>query len=265
MPKRKAKKKPSRTGRTGNKAKHSTRSKVKGRRAAGALHSVQFPNESTRYRTARNALLNAEVALRRQVESVAALRRKLPVGGMVAQNYVFAEGGADRNDVGTTRSVRLSELFQPGKDTLLIYSYMYGPDMTRPCPMCTSILDALDGTAAHLTQRVNFAVVAKSSIQRIRSFARDRGWRNLRLLSSADNSYNRDYQGENEEGGQMPAMNVFVKRDEAVNHFWNSEMMLAPADKGQNQRHVDMVWPLWNLLDLSPAGRGSDWFPKLQY
>ena len=142
---------------------------------------------------------------------------------------------------------------------------MYGPQMKHACPMCTSFLDGLDGNAQHLAQRANLVVIAKSPIERIVEYARGRGWRNLRLLSSAGTSYNRDYHGENEKGAQLPMMNVFVKHGGKVRHFYGSELLYAPEDKGQNARHNDLMWPLWNVLDLTPDGRGGDWYPKLSY
>ena|SRR2546423_3047326 len=162
-----------------------------------SLHSIQFPGETSSYRDARNQLLQAEIALRKGLEDVAALRRKLPLGGVVSEDYVFDEGAADLNDLQTTRKVRMSELFQPGKDTLAIYSFMYGPEMKSACTSCTSILDGLNGTSPHVNQCINFVVVAKSPLERIRTFARERSWRNLRLLSSSGNTYNHDYHGEN--------------------------------------------------------------------
>jgi predicted dithiol-disulfide oxidoreductase (DUF899 family) len=226
---------------------------------------VQFPGESKRYRSARNALLRAEAKLRKHVEDVAALRRRLPLGGEIAQDYVFDEGGADLADTQIVRQVRLSELFQPGRDTLVLYNFMYGPKMDHACPMCTSFLDALDGEARHLTQRVSLAVVARSPIQRIREHARSRGWRDFRLLSSAANTYNHDYHGENGEGGQLPTLNVFTRRKGKIFHFYSTELLFAKTERGQNSRHIDLVWPLWNVLDLTPEGRGKDWFPALQY
>jgi predicted dithiol-disulfide oxidoreductase (DUF899 family) len=165
---------------------------------------------------------------------------------------------------GSVRTIKLSELF--GKhDTLVAYNFMYGPRMDKACPMCTSLLDSLDGSAHHLREQVGLVVVAKSSIDRIRAFARERGWRHLRLASSAGNSYNRDYQGEGADGSQMPMLNVFVRRNGKIHHFWSSEMLFPPPGRGQNHRHVDMIWPLWNVLDVTPGGRGSDWYPKLSY
>jgi len=232
---------------------------------APLLHPKRFPGESSAYREARNGLLQAEIALRRNIEEVAALRRTLPLGGEVPEDYIFDEGAADLKDSATTHKTRLSELFQSGKDTLAIYSFMYGPKMKAACPSCTSIVDSLDGTTPHATQRINLAVVARNPLEKIRAHARSRGWRNLRLLSSANNTYNRDYHGENPEGDQMPGLNVFTRRDGKIHHFYYTELRFVPPDPGQNERHVDMFWPLWNLFDYTPEGRGKDWYPKLVY
>ena len=218
------------------------------------MADITFPNETKQYRAARNKLLEAEVALRRQIEAVAKQRRELPPGGEVPQDYVFASEKGP---------VRMSELFTKGS-TLVAYSFMYGPQMKAACPMCSSMLDALDGNAHHIAQRTSLAVIAKSPIERIVEHARGRGWRNLRLLSSAGTSYNRDYHGEAPNGSQLPMMNVFVQ-DGKIRHFYGTEMVFAPEDKGQNARHIDLLWPLWNVLDLTPEGRGSDWYPKLAY
>jgi len=227
-------------------------------------HQVRFPGETSSYREARDRLLDAEIELRRATEAVAKQRRALPLGGQVPEDYVFDEITGDYGK-STRKKVRMSELFAPGKDTLIVYNFMYGPDDKRPCPSCTSILDGVDGEAVHVTQRVNLAVVAKSPIERIREFAKERGWRRMRLLSSAGSTYNRDYRGETETGEQMPALNVFVKRDGKIYHSWNTELMFAPADRGQDWRHVDMIWPLWSLFDLTPDGRGEKWGPSLSY
>ena len=220
----------------------------------------RFKNESPEYREAREKLLKSEIALREMTEAVARERRALPLGGKVAENYVFAEVAAD----GKARSVTMSELFAPGKDTLIVYNYMYGPKMAKPCVMCTSIVDALDASAPHVNDRMNIVVVAKSPIERIMEEARRRDWKRVRLLSSAKNSYNRDYFGEDEKESQWPMANVFVKRDGAIHHTWGSELIDVKFPGG-NERHVDIIWPLWNLFDWTPEGRGTDWFPKLQY
>jgi len=215
-----------------------------------------FPGETAKYRAARNSLLKKEVKLRREVEKVAAKRRKLPLGGALPEDYVFDSASG---------TLKLSELFESDKDTLLLYNFMFGPQMAEPCPYCSSILDSLDGAAPHVTDRVNLAIVAKSPIERVLAFARERGWRHLRLLSSASNTYNRDYHGETDGGDQLPMMNVFTRRRGRVYHLWATEMFFAPPDRGQDPRHVDLIWPVWNLLDMTPEGRGAKWGPKLRY
>lgn len=224
------------------------------------LHDVRFPNESAQYRAARDRLLESEMALRRQLEEVAAERRKLPLGGAVKEDYLFDEVVA-----GAGRQTRFSELFQDGKDTLIVYSFMYpGHNTKEACPACTSILDGLEGESPHVRQRVNFAVVAKSPIQQIREHATKRGWRNLRLLSSGKNTYNADYHGEDAKGNQLPALNVFVKKNGKIHHTYCTELLYAKKEPGQDGRHVDLIWPIWNLFDCTPEGRG-DWYPKLEY
>ena len=223
-----------------------------------AIHDVRFPNESGEYRAARNALLEAEMALRRQTEAVAALRRDLPPGGQIPQDYVFQEG----DDAHPTR---LSELFGD-KSVLLLYSYMYGPAMARPCPSCTSILDSLDGAAPHIGQRAAIAAVARSPIARFLEVARSRGWSRLRLLSSAGNRYHPDYRSEDEKGAQRPILNVFVRNAAGeIRHSYATELAFAPSEPGQHPRHVDAIWPLWGALDFSPEGRGANTHPKLSY
>jgi len=220
-----------------------------------ALHEIRFPNENPAYRDARNALLAAEVDLRRHIETVAALRRELPQGGEIPEDYVF-----DSDD----GPVNFSELFGD-TDTLIVYSYMYGPNMEAPCPACTSILDGIDATVQHVLPRAALVAVARSPMARIRAFADDRGWTQLRLLSSAGNDYNADYHGEKADGSQMPILNVFTRREGKIRHFWATELLHAPAAPGQHTRHVDMIWPLWNLLDVTPEGRGEKTHPKLRY
>src|SRR5690348_2714813 len=177
------------------------------------MAELHFPNESKQYRAARSKLLEAELDLRRQIEEIAAARRKLPPGGEVKEDYEFT---SERGPV------KLSELFNRG-DTLVAYSFMYSPQMKQACPMCTSFLDGLDGNAQHVAQRTNLVVIAKSPIERIVDYARGRGWRNLHLLSSGETTYNRDYHGENEKGAQMPMMNVFIRKGGKVHHFYGSE------------------------------------------
>ena len=235
------------------------------KKQGASLHAKRFPGESAAYRAARDELLSAELALRRNIEQVAAMRRALPAGGEVPQDYLFDEGAPDLDDSDEVRQVRLSELFTRPEASLVVYSLMYGPNMAKACPMCTAMLDSLDRTAPHAQERVNLVVVARSPIARIRAHARDRGWRNLRLLSSANNTYNRDYFGEDEKGSQQPALNVFTRSAGRIRHAYCTELLFAPTDAGQDARHVDIIWPLWNLFDFTREGRGTDWYPKLDY
>ncbi len=170
---------------------------------------------------------------------------------------------------GPDGTVRLSELFEDGKDTLLLYNFMFIPGeaglpLEGACPSCTSIIDAVDGEAPHIVQRINLAVVAKAPLEQFQEHARTRGWRNVRLLSSANTTYNADYHGEGERG-QNPIATVFVRRDGTIHHFWSSELFFAPTEPGMHPRHVDFIWPLWAVLDLTPEGRGTDWVPELAY
>jgi predicted dithiol-disulfide oxidoreductase (DUF899 family) len=130
------------------------------------LHDFRFPGESEEYRRARDDLLKAEVDLRRQIEQVAARRRDLPLGCAAETDYVFEEwDGA----AGAARPVRLSELFDDGKDTLFLYSFMVVPreqglPFVGPCPSCTSIIDGIDGAIPHISQRMSFAVESTAPI-----------------------------------------------------------------------------------------------------
>lgn len=229
------------------------------------MHKNRFPGETVEYRTARDELLAAERDLRARVEAVAAMRRKLPLGALVPEDYVFEEGAADLGDTTTVRKVHLSELFAPGKDTLVLYGFMYAPDAEKPCPMCTSFTDGINGNAIHITQRVNLAIVGKSPIERMRDHARARGWKNLRMLSSAGTNFGRDYHGDLPGGKQNSIIHVFVKKADGVHHTYSSELNMLPDEPGQNGRHIDLMWPLWNVLDLTPEGRGTSWYPSLSY
>jgi predicted dithiol-disulfide oxidoreductase (DUF899 family) len=222
------------------------------------VSDVRFPNESVEYRAARDALTQAETELTRHIEEVAAQRRALPLGGVLAEDYEFTEGPADLADDEPVTTVRLSQLFG-AHDTLLLYSFMYGPDMEQPCQMCTSLLDGLDGAAPDVAERTAFAAVARAPIGQLREFARARRWANLRLVSSAGTTYNVDYHGEAADGEQRSRLNVFVRSGGQIRHFYATEQIAQRPDWGD--RHVDLLWPLWNVLDLTPAGRGEDWYP----
>lgn len=219
------------------------------------LSPRHFPNESSDYRQARNLLLAEEIELRRHIERVAELRRALPPGGELPEDYVFE---------GEHGPVKLSQMFA-GHDTLITYNWMYGPRRELPCPMCTSLLSAYDGEMRDILQRVGFAVIARSPIERLVAFKQVRGWRHLQLYSSADNGFNQDYADEDPEGDDVPAFNVFTRRDGVLRHFWGAEMGAHTADPGQDPRGAPDPMPIWNLLDLTPAGRGKGWYPKLSY
>jgi predicted dithiol-disulfide oxidoreductase (DUF899 family) len=235
--------------------------------------NVHFPGESSEYRRARNELLEAEAELRRLNEQVAAQRRALPAGGLIREDYVF-ESAADGS------KVRLSELFAPGKSSLVIYNMMFPrwsedprasapvgktaelPLVEQPCPSCTSVVDGLEGAAFHLAERINLVVIAKTSPDRLGTYAQERGWRNLRLLSSRNNTFNRDYHAETPDGGQLPVLNVFSRDENGIYHHWASEMTFKRGDTSS----LDAVWAIYGVLDLTREGRGdSAAYPNLQY
>ena len=219
-----------------------------------AAASKPFPGDSADYRKARTALLAEEIELRRHIERVAAQRRALPPGG-VPRAYGF------RDESG--KVVGLGDIF--GRhDTLVTYFWMYGPERERPCPMCTSFLGSVDIPARDIEQRVAFAVLGRSPVARQLAFARERGWRNLAFFETVGDDFARDYRGLAPDGSEWPALDVWVKRDGEVRHFWAGEMG-GTQDPGQDPRGAPDVAPLWNILDLTPAGRGDDWYPKLDY
>jgi predicted dithiol-disulfide oxidoreductase (DUF899 family) len=221
---------------------------------------LSFPNESAEYRAARDRLLEKEIGLRREIEAIARERRALPPGGLLSEDFCF--GGLSPG--GQPFAIKLSELFLPGQNTLAIYSYMFGPEREMPCPMCTSLLDGIEGVLHHVRQHMNFIVVARSSAARLTTFASERGWRNLSLLSTAGNRYNELYHGEKEGEGDTSMLNVFVRRSGEIRHFWCSEMVESEWDAGQHHRGNDSLSALWNLFDLTPQGRPG-WFPKVRY
>ena len=241
---------------------------------------ITFPGESTEYREARNRLLEEEIALRRAMEAVAVSRRNLPPGGLIAEDYLF--DGLGPND--TPTKIKLSELFAPGRDSLVIYNFMFPrwPEDTRPgptegataqlkledgpCPSCTAFIDSLDRTAKHIEAAgLNFVAIAKASLDRILAFAHDRGWSNLRLLSAANNNFKRDYHAESPEGAQLPLVTVFHRQGTEIRHFWTSEMLFATPDPGQDPRHAGTIESLWNIFDLTPEGRPATWHEQINY
>jgi predicted dithiol-disulfide oxidoreductase (DUF899 family) len=222
-------------------------------RQLGETNKAHFPNESAEYRAARNALLIEEIELRRHIERVASQRRALPSGGTIPEDFeLVSEKGL----------VRLSALFGD-KDTLLIYSMMYGPQRKAPCPMCTSFLSSWNGTAVNLRERVAMAVTARSPIERLIEFKKRRGFDNLSFVSDMSGKHTRAYV--NPEDADVPGFSVFSKRDGVVRHFYSGEMSAAMADPGQDPRGGPDLDPLWLMLDVTPGGRGTDWYPKLDY
>ncbi|MFZ2156273.1 MAG: DUF899 family protein, partial [Bradyrhizobium sp.] len=189
------------------------------------------------------------------IERVAAQRRALPPGGEVKKNYAFE---------GENGKASFAGLFGD-KDTLVVYSYMYGPQRERPCPMCTSLLSAWDGEVPDITQRVALAIVARSPIARLVAFKRERGWHHLPLYCDMSGEFSRDYHALTKDGGDDAAFNVFTRRGGAIRHFWGGEMNGASADPGQDPRGAPDLMPLWTILDITPEGRGADWYPKLNY
>ena len=218
-----------------------------------ARSPVRFPNESAKYRAARTALLAEEIELRRHLERVAAQRRALPPGGEVRGDYRFESEDGFTDFAG---------LFGD-KDTLGVYSFMFGPARARPCPMCTSLLGPLDANARDLAQHMSLVVVARSPLERLIAFKRERGWRDLRLYSDLNDNYSRDYFGVAPDGSDIPSYNVFTRRDGVIRHFWAGET--TEGDPGQDPRGAPELAPLWNFLDMTPMGRPADWYPKLDY
>ncbi|MBO9515173.1 MAG: DUF899 domain-containing protein [Variovorax sp.] len=216
----------------------------------------RFPGESQAYREARLALLAEEIELRRHIERVAAQRRALPPGGVVPEDYVFQ---------GEHGPASLSSMF--GRhDTLVTYNWMFGPQRERACPMCSSLLAALDGEMPDILQRVAFAVIARSPVTKMSAFARERGWRHLPLYSSQGNPFNALYAFEDPDAGEdLPAFNVFHRDGAVIRHFWGEEMGMETADPGQDARGAPDLMPIWNILDHTPAGRGANWYPSLDY
>ncbi len=216
---------------------------------------IRFPNESAEYRRARTALLAEEIELRRHIERVSAQRRALPPGGEVKGDYRFG---------GEAGLASFSDLFGD-RQTLGVYSYMFGPKRERPCPMCTNLLGAWEGNAADIGQRISLVVVALSPIERLIAWKKERGWKNLRLYTDLNGNYSRDYFGLLPDGSEIPAFNVFTRRDGTICHFWSGEMTGKSADPGQDPRGAPDFGPLWTVLDTTPEGRGESWYPKLDY
>jgi predicted dithiol-disulfide oxidoreductase (DUF899 family) len=216
-------------------------------------NTKRIPNESAEYRRARQALLVEEIELRRHIEHVAALRRALPAGGEVTKPYEF---------VGESGKASLAELFG-NKQTLVIYSYMFGPQREKPCPMCTSFMSTWESKLPDVEQRVAFVFVARSPIARLVEAKQARGWTGHKVYSDPSGDYTRDYVTKDD--SDVPGYNVFTRRDGTIRHFWAGEMGAGTMDPGQDPRGAPDMDPLWTVLDTTPEGRGADWYPKLSY
>ena len=224
---------------------------------------MKFKGESVEYRKLRDELLEAEIALKDQRERVAVLRRQPPMSGIVETDYIFREGPSDIRDESPAnfRDVRLSQLFAPGKDRLIIDHMMWAANDKLPCPMCNMWADGYAAVAPHVSDKVNFALVAKVDLATLRAWARNRGWNKIRLLSSHDNTFNVDFQIEENAGRQRPGVSIFSRAaDGKIYHFYTTEASLGQG----HHRGIDLYSPVWNLFDLLPEGR-ENWMPKHAY
>ena len=215
-----------------------------------------FPGASPAYDAARRALLAEEITLRRHMTRVAAQRRALPPGPVIGKDYRFRDG--------QERELRLADLFGD-KNTLVTYFWMYGPERDRPCPMCTNWLGAVNGNGADIEQRVALKVLGRSPVPRQLAFAQERGWRNLCFVQTVGDDYARDLGVLLPDGSEYPALTVYQRDGDQVRLFWASEMTREMADPGQDPRDAPDIAALWSLLDLTPEGRGTDWYPRLRY
>lgn len=214
--------------------------------------SKPYPGDNADYRRVRTALLAEEIELRRHIERVAAQRRAMLLGGE-AKGYAFR----DQDDA----TLQFADLFGE-HDTLVSDLWMFGPKRPRPCPMRTAFLDAFDRPSRSIVQRVGFVVIGRSPVARQLAFARERGWQDLQFFQCIGDEFARDYRALGPNGEEMPALDVWVRRDGRVHHFWASELG-GTEDPSQDPRGAPDPTPLWNILDLTPAGRGTDWYPKL--
>jgi predicted dithiol-disulfide oxidoreductase (DUF899 family) len=228
----------------------------------GTYRQTNLPNESPEYLAKREELRLAEIELLKTRERVAALRRELPEGATIP-DYEFLEGptSLDGGDA-PTKSVRLSELFTAPERSLVIYHFMYGKKQKDPCPMCTAWIDSFNGVAHHLAQNVDLAIVAAADLATLRAHARARGWDKLRLLSAGDSTFKYDLGSEDSEGGQDSTISVFTRdSDGTLRHFYSGHPWLADDIK---ERGIDELNPVWNMMDLTPQGRGS-FYASLEY
>jgi predicted dithiol-disulfide oxidoreductase (DUF899 family) len=221
-----------------------------------AKAKTPFPGETEEYKKARVDLLREEIEFRRQMTKLTERRRLLPEGPVITKNYRFMDG--DGGDVG------LIDLFGD-KSTLVTYFWMYGPQRARPCPMCTNWLGAVNGNAADIKQRVALKILGRSPVERQLAFAMERGWRDLDFVQTVGDDYPNDLGLIDKNGSESPALTVFKRDGQTVRLFWASEMTMDMADPGQDPREAPDIASLWSILDLTPEGRGTGWYPKLSY
>jgi len=221
--------------------------------SATTTTTLTFPNETAEYRAARDRLLERERKLRRLNAAVADDRANLPSGGVVPEDYTFHRIGAD----GSPEPVRMSALFEDGKDSLIVYSFMFGAERDRACEGCTGLLGSLDAVAREVNRDTNFVVVAGSPIERIAAYAKEQGWIHHRMLSSAGTTYNHDYFAANPDGGEQPIVNVFHRDGDVIRHVWASEIVYAEPDPGQDHRANDPFDAYWSFFDIIPEGRAA--------
>jgi predicted dithiol-disulfide oxidoreductase (DUF899 family) len=224
--------------------------------ALASKAKTPFPGESDAYRDARKALLAEEIDFRRHMTRLAEQRRALPPGPVIDKDYRFKDEQAFE--------VGLIDLFGE-HDTLVTYFWMYGPQRERPCPMCTNWLGAVNGNAADIKQRVALKILGRSPVERQFLFAQERGWRDLNFIQTVGDDYANDLGLIDAKGGESPALVVYRRDGDKVRLFWSSEMTMEMADPGQDPRDAPDIASLWSILDLTPEGRGTDWYPKLSY
>src|SRR6266536_2985340 len=227
------------------------------------MRDTRLAHESKEYLSKREELRSLEIESMKLRERVAETRRQLPQGPEV-KDYVFLEGPADLNAGDSpTRTVHLNELFTESDRSLVIYHFMYGKRQTSPCPMCTLWIDGYNGVAHHIAQKADFAIVAAADPPVLRAHARRRGWYNLRLLSTGEAStFKYDLGSEDHEGNQDSTLSVFTRdADGTLRHFYSAHPQMAPDIR---ERGLDLLTPVYNVLDLTPQGRG-DWYASLDY
>lgn len=220
------------------------------------LRKPPFPGESAEFSKARTELLAEEIEFRRHMTRLTRQRMALPQGPLIAKDYRFEDANG--------RNVSLADLFGE-HDTLITYFWMYGPQRARPCPMCTNWLGGVNGNAVDIKQRAALKIIGRSPVERQTAFALERGWQHLDFVQTIGDDYARDLELINPDGTENASLIVYRKQGNDVRLFYAAEMPVDAADPGEDPRTAPDIAPLWSLLDLTPAGRDGDWYPKLSY